>query len=71
MQQELSDKLMRKLGRLKIELPDDVFVGRVPQYGPRKTWEAVIEWAIDTNPEAIKILGKDGEDGSTADVSTN
>lgn len=56
MQQELSNELMSKLGTLKDKLPDDIYVGRVKTLGPRKTWQAVIDWMIDTHPVTSEIL---------------
>ena len=59
MQQKFSDEVMNQLGKVKVALPADVFVGRVPQYGPRRTYDAVLRYLLETHPESIKILGKE------------
>lgn len=68
---DLPKEMLAELGTLKAALPEDTFIGRVPDKGPRRTWGGVIRWMMDTHPEVNRILGKDGEDGSTADAGTN
>lgn len=67
MQQEFTDDVLKDLKLVSHKLPDAAFVGRVPQYGPRRPYYAVVRYLLDTHPEAAKILGKEAKDDSNAD----
>lgn len=68
---DLPKTTIAELEQIKAALPAAVFVGRVPEKGPRKTWGGVISWLLDTHPEAVKILGKEAKDGSEGEAGTN
>lgn len=60
----LSPDTISDLVEVRINLPADVFHGRVKQRGPRRSNDAVIRYLLDTHPVTSEILGKHDDAGN-------